>query len=569
MAIFGTSFQIGRSALAAYQSAISVAGQNIANVGNPDYARQTGRLSALAAGASVAGWAPGAGVNMSALQRHVDEALEGQLRLALGNRRGSSALYQTLSQVETLYNELTDQDLSTGFNELFASFSTLQTQPQDATSRNLTIAAADRIAGELHRLNKGILQQISDLNDSAEAAVSRINGISKEIAKLNEKIVAADAQGQAGGNPLRDRRDGLLRELSEYLDVTVREQEGGSINVFVGGDPLITFDRPRELTTQRELKNGVEIASVRFADDGAPVLPRAGQLEAILTARDTHLAGQLDQLDTLAKGLIYEVNRVHSSGRGLIGYGALTSNYAVDDPAAVLNSTNAGLPFPLQNGTFIVHVRNQATGTEVTRQIRVDLDGVGSDSTLNSLAAALSGVPGLTASVTSDNRLQISAAAGSEVSFSEDSSGALAALGLATFFDGVNAADIAVDARVQADPRLLAASGNGQIGDGGNAGRLALLGEMASSLLGNQSVQDFHGAMVNSVSVAAAGALTGTEAAEAVYSGLIAQREAISGVSLDEEAINLTKFERSYQGAARFLTVVENLTDEVLALVGS
>lgn len=569
MAIFGASFQIGRSALAAYQSAISVAGQNIANVGNPDYARQTGRLSALAGGLSAAGWAPGAGVNMSALQRHVDEALEGQLRLALGNRRGSAALYQSLSQVETLYNELTDNDLSSGFNELLASFSTLQTQPQDATSRNLTIAAAQRITSELHRLNKGLLRQISDLNDAAGVAVNRINGISREIAKLNEKIVAADAQGQAGGNPLRDRRDALLRELSEYLDVTVREQEGGSINVFVGGDPLITFDRPRELTVERQLRNGVEIASVRFADDSAPVMPRNGQLEAILTARDTHLAGQLDKLDTMARGLIYEVNRIHSSGRGLVGYTSLTSNYAVNDSAAVLNSANAGLTFPLRSGTFIVHVRNQTTGQEITRQIRVDLDGIGSDTTLNSLSAALGGVPGLTASITSDNRLRISAATGSEVSFSEDSSGALAALGLATFFDGVNAADIEVDARVQADPRLLAASENGQPGDGGNAGRLALLGELASSLLGNQSIQEFHAAMVNGVSVAAAGALTGNEAAEAIYSGLIAQREAISGVSLDEEAINLTKFERSYQGAARFLTVVQNLTDEVLALVGS
>ena len=50
MAILGSAFQIGRSALAAYQSAIAITGQNIANVGNANYTRQSGRLAALSGG---------------------------------------------------------------------------------------------------------------------------------------------------------------------------------------------------------------------------------------------------------------------------------------------------------------------------------------------------------------------------------------------------------------------------------------------------------------------------------------------------------------------------------------
>ena len=82
-----------------------------------------------------------------------------------------------------------------------------------------------------------------------------------------------------------------------------------------------------------------------------------------------------------------------------------------------------------------------------------------------------------------------------------------------------------------------------------------------------QSVQDFQSAIVNGLATKAAAALVEQDASDAVYSSLLAQREAVSGVSLDEEAINLTKYENAYQGAARYLGVLDTLTDEVLSLV--
>ncbi|MFQ5807398.1 MAG: hypothetical protein ACE5I3_13200, partial [Phycisphaerae bacterium] len=101
------------------------------------------------------------------------------------------------------------------------------------------------------------------------------------------------------------------------------------------------------------------------------------------------------------------------------------------------------------------------------------------------------------------------------------------------------------------------------------AGRLANLaaGTSTSTLLGGRSIQDYHEALISDLAVEASAALTAHEAANAVYESLVAQRESISGVSLDEEAINLTKFETAYQGAARYLGVVDALTNEVMALL--
>jgi flagellar hook-associated protein 1 FlgK len=568
VAIFGAALQIGRSALAAYQAAVTITGQNIANVGNPDYTRQTGRLEALDGGMTPAGIAPGAGVNLSALERHVDEAVEARLRLALGQRSGAQTVYETLNRVESLYNELTDGDLSSQLSEFFGSLSNLQTDPAEATARDLVVSNAGAIIQTLQRQRAGLLSEVHDLNDTAQRVTETANSLTEQIADLNEKIVTAEARAPGGGSALRDRRDSLLRQLGELVDIQTREQDNGIVNVYLGSEPLVTFNRSRGLTTQTVLKDGLERVTVRFADNGGTAVLRSGKLAAIVQTRDGHLADQLAQLDQLAAGLIYEVNGVHSSGQGTVGYTQVTGTYAANDPDAALNSTQAGLAFPVQNGTFLVHVRDQATGQVSTRMIEVDLDGLnGDDTTLNSLAAALADVPGISASVTPDNQLQLDADDGFEVSFSEDGSHALAALGVGTFFDGTDAATIAVNAAVQNDPRLLATSLDGSPGDGSNAGRLAAVGANASALLGNVSIEEFHGGMVNGLAVETAAANTEQEAADAVYSSLLAQREATSGVSLDEETINLMKYEQSFQGASRFISVLDTLSQEVLALV--
>lgn len=569
MALLGASFQIGRSALAAYQSAIAITGQNIANVGNPNYTRLSGRLTALEGGMTLSGIAPGGGVNLSGLQRHVDAAVEARLRMSASLRAGSQATYDVLSQVESLYNELSNYDLSTQLSTFFNGFSELQNDPDEITARNLVLDQADAVIGTLRRQRAALLRQATDLDAAVREGAQRANQIATEIASLNEEIVTQDARGPGFSAPLRDRRDALLRELSELMDIQVRERDNGAINVYVGSEPLVEFNHSRGLEVQTELSDGLSRATVRFADNHGTVVMSTGRLAAQIQARDEHLVGQVQSLDQLARGLIYEVNRVHSTGCGLVGYTNITGTYAVNNRQAALNSAAAGLDFPVNNGTFIVHLRNRSSGETITRQIEVDLDGIGTDTSLESLAQQLDGVPNLTAGVTADGRLQLSAGSGYEFWFSEDSSGALAALGVGTFFTGTDAASIDVNSTLRSDARLLAASLTGEAADGENAGRLAILGTRSSALLSNQGIQDFQARMVNTVASAAATAATAQEAADAVYSGLMAQREAISGVSLDEEAINLTTYERAYQAAARYFDILNILSTEVLNLVST
>jgi flagellar hook-associated protein 1 FlgK len=72
--------------------------------------------------------------------------------------------------------------------------------------------------------------------------------------------------------------------------------------------------------------------------------------------------------------------------------------------------------------------------------------------------------------------------------------------------------------------------------------------------------------MVNGIATSAAAARTGAEAAAAIRQTLVAQREALSGVSLDEEAVNLMKQQRAFQAAAKLVSAVNELMQTLLSM---
>ena len=575
MGLVNGALQIGRSALQTYQSALQVIGNNISNAGNPDYARQTAGLSAIPGTNLPQGMQPGAGVAFTDLKRNLDESLENRIRAAIGDLESAVARQQSLGRVEAFFDEVSGEGISTKLTEFFNSFSNVQNDPSDISLRDITLVAGADLASSLARL-RGSLKALGDEFDGQiDTLVTDADQMAGQIAELNAEIAVAEAGGRAPAGALRDQRDALLRDLAELFAVTVREQADGSINVYIGSEPLIQGGVSRGLTTEQVVDGDFARTAVQFADDGSPAPVQGGQLEGLITARDQEAYGRLADLDELAAAIIFEVNRVHADGQGLSGFTSVTGTYAMDDTTAALNGSEAGLSFAPRNGSFFIAVADDPTGTVVAYQIEVDLDGTADDTTLESLVADINAtVEGVTAGIAAGNRLQIEADSGFSFTFGhdgerfrEDTSNVLAALGINTFFDGLSAADIQVNELLTAFPSLLAAATVNLDGDGSNAGRLAGVGQAASDQLGGSSVTEYYARMANAVAVAGGSALDDVEADDAVLSALQLQKESISGVNLDEEALQLLKFERAYQGAARYVTTVDRLLMELISLV--
>ncbi|MBA3273368.1 MAG: hypothetical protein H0T11_05785 [Chthoniobacterales bacterium] len=107
---------------------------------------------------------------------------------------------------------------------------------------------------------------------------------------------------------------------------------------------------------------------------------------------------------------------------------------------------------------------------------------------------------------------------------------------------------------------------NGEKGDNKTAVAIAGLESTKIQSLDGTTLKERYQGLVNDVSVAAA-AKNDAEATLVVKETLAAQRESLSGVSLDEEAINLMKYQRAFQGASRLIAAVNELMDSIMELV--
>ena len=560
------ALNVGRSALAVQQSALQVTGNNIANAGNADYTRQTASIKPNKDQQIRPGVFLGQGVNLDNVRRQIDEALQGRLRGSFSDAESAGTIEQWYGRVEATFNELGDEDLSTRLSTFFESWSNLANKPQDAGLRQVVLQEGDAVAKWFNDLRGQLGGLLSDVDTRLGSLSNDANGLAQQIADLNREIVVAEGGTGGSANGLRDQRDAVLGKLAELMDVRTIPQDTGALNVYVGSEPLVIGTTSRGIGLKQETIDGQIVSTVIFKATRGKIPLGGGQLGGLVEVRERidEVAGQVDGL---AGNLIFELNKIHSSGQGLEGFGTVTAANTVSDPTAALNTPASGLKAAPSTGSFVVHVKQKATGLVTSTLVNVDLDGLNAnDTTLNSLRTDIDNIAGISAT-TGSGKLKVSVdSAAVEVSFSQDSSGVLAALGMNTFYTGSDARDIAVNLAVKDKPQLLAAAKNGEAGDNQTARAIAELETTALRALGGSTLKDAYQSTVNQLSAASSAAKTGAQAAAAVKETLLAQREALSGVSLDEEAVNLMRQQRAFQGAARLVAAVDEMMQTVLSL---
>lgn len=574
------SLMIGRSALLASQVALQMTGNNIANAATPGYHRQ--RISMLPVQGSNVGTNVfvGRGVGVQEIARVVNPALQARVQASLSDEAGAGVEAQVLTTLETITNELTGIDLSSGLSAFFNSFSELANNPGGSAVRSAVVEQGASLAAQVRSLRGDLLRTREQIEDQLRANVERADELVDAIAGLNRAVVNAE-QGRGEEGNLRDQRDRLVSELAGLMDITTVEQSNGAVDIHIDSQPVVLGSVSRGLRVEVRSDPSTDVLefSVQTRVDPERLRPRTGTIGALLEQREVAVQGTLDSLSEVASQLIFQVNRLHSGGRpGTGGWTELTSDVRLpladrtvsfNDPA---NATLSGMPFGATNGSFRVVMRDQ-NGNTAESTISVNLDGLtnagasgfGDDTTPADIVAALDLIPNLNATITTEGRIRITTDAGYEVSFAEDTSGVLATLGIAGFFSGTTANDIGVRSELQADPSLLAAgyeSGTNEVALSIAGLRDAGLGE-----LNGRSLNDLWQESVERNAVQTRAAQTRLEALSSVRQSLEAQEAALSGVSLDEESINLIAYQQQYQGAARFISVTNELTAVLLGLV--
>lgn len=559
-----SSLDIALSGLQAAQVQMEVAAHNIANVNKEGFSRQRATLLSRAPSTRAYGIV-GRGVALRNVERIREGYLDKVFRQQAPGLGRSEICAAYFTRIEDLFQEPGENGFGTRLNYFFDALNDFANNVEELPVRISVLTEAQGLVTSFHEVAERVYALRTNANEEIRNIVPEINSLSRRIAELNVKIRQAEVGGSTA-NDLRDDRDLLLDQLAEIVNIAYRERDDGKVDVFISGDILITGGDYRELVAVREPSldpDRGDLVEVRFADDGRRVNVRDGQLYGALDIRDGQLVSVGSRIDDIAATIIREVNRIHSSGNGLVNLsGTVTGTNAVTDPDAPL--VGEDLPFEVVPGTFEVLVYDTGDLPTTTTPITIT-----NTMSLNDLAGEIDAIAGLTATVTAENTLEVTADPGLTFAFSDDQSGVLTALGLNGLFQGYNATNIEVNPDIAQDPRLLTSGYSLDIRDtGDNTAALALANVRNLRVLENDSstINGYYEGTIVRVGVDARANTDLLQVERSFIDDFQRRRQEISGVSIDEEVTYMMQYQRAFEASARVITVVDRMLDTLLAM---
>jgi flagellar hook-associated protein 1 FlgK len=462
MVTINSALNLGRDALLTHQLALSVTGQNIANVNTPGYSRQRVNLESTVILSSAG--PVGTGVKAKGVERIYDQFLNAHINEEIQQKGRWEAQNQSLHQTEIIFDQSSGDGLSQHMSLFWNSWQDLTLIPSGYSERKTLLTSSEDMASNFHEKFAYLDQVQKDMDGTIMTELDEINSLASQISNLNDKIVKMEMSGSAA-NDFRDQRDMLMHQLSESINFSASEDSAGRVMLTLGdGNSLVGYPPFGKLTTAANASGYKDIVW-----DSAPSMSinesiSSGKLKGWMEVRDSIIPEYKARLDTLARQMIQEVNTIHAAGQGLDG--------------------STGYDFFIGDSASTIEVNPDVFGD------------------INKIAAAGAVSPGL---IKGDNTQAI-AIAGLQNKLTMDGNSA-------TFDRYFN----------------------------------ALISRAGSDVRNASLNLDHH-----------------TMTVEEMYN----YRESVSGVSLDEEMVNLVKFQHGYSASAKLVDTVKQMMDTVINMVG-
>ncbi|MGH7741978.1 MAG: flagellar hook-associated protein FlgK [Candidatus Eiseniibacteriota bacterium] len=139
------------------------------------------------------------------------------------------------------------------------------------------------------------------------------------------------------------------------------------------------------------------------------------------------------------------------------------------------------------------------------------------------------------------------------------------------FFDpaGVTAGNIALSSDILASTDNIAAAATNAPGDGGQALKMAQCDTVGLVALGGQTMRGFYTSIATSLGVQVQSASQDQDTHQTMMDQADAQRQSVSGVSIDDEMVTLIGQQQAYSAAARLVTVADQMMQELITMMGT
>lgn len=538
MSILGL-FDIGKSALFASQTALTVTSNNIANANTPGYNRQDVILNIANPINSGAGMI-GMGVTTEGIRSSYDKFIQAQLLGQQQNQGRSASMDQAWGQVEQVFNEAKGVGLSSSLNDYFNAWQDVATNPASQPPRTVLLQRAKALVTSAQTIERSMLDTLNGANTGLTDGARQVNTLAANIADLNQRITQQESgSGRATAFDLRDQRGQKLDELAKLVDFSSFEDNNGSLTVTVGMRNLVYGATTNRMSTKTNAEGNQDLFL-----DGINITTniQKGQLSGLIAARDDIQSSALIGLRKLVGSVTQQVNALHRTGFGL---DASTGNDFFTPLQLTTTSNSAGA-----NVTATITNQNLLTLDEY----RITVDAGNNINVTNKQTGALVIPPapyvsGGTISLPGMDVVIAGAVASTDIFSVSPLTGVIRSFGVSL-----------------TDPRQIAATTSAlQLpGDNSNAVQIAQLANASQNAIGNNTFSGFYGGLVSTVGVMKQAASDSLSFDNNLLAALQSQRDSISGVSLDEEAANLIRYQRSYEAGARMIRVADELLQTIL-----
>jgi flagellar hook-associated protein 1 FlgK len=334
MMTLDTSLSIALTGLRASSAGLRTVANNVANAETPGYTRKVQPTLSTVPDET------GMGVQLAALQRNVDAALQREVFARGALVSGLQAGETLLRGVETVHGRPEDGNSLAGLlGRLTEAFNALAADPSSATGQQEVVRSAQAIVRKLNDLSAAITDARNRAHEQIVASAKTTNDALAQIDRITVQIRNAIASGRALPD-LEDMRDAALERFSAETGGRFMIRQDGSV-LLTGPNgiswptekakgaaegPLTVATAELQPTSFHDPAGG-PVPGVIITDPGNPTAPRditqsltGGRIGALVTLRDTTLPTMQAELDEFAKTLARRFDqqglRLFSDGGG-------------------------------------------------------------------------------------------------------------------------------------------------------------------------------------------------------------------------------------------------------------
>lgn len=601
---FGLDIAI--SGLYASQASLNTTAHNIANADRDGFCKQYVTTQAGTPLRSFSSYGMvGTGVDATGILQNRNQYYDVKYWDSNGLNGKYEAKSEYLNNMETYFNEIKGNGFTETFDELFNSISALETDPSNLERRTQLLKVAETFGVYFNYLSDNLKQIQTDINFQIKNHVDRINTLAEEIATVTKKINTLETSGLAA-NDLRDSRALMIDELSAIASTSVEEYRiNADDNSFgqvayvvkIDGQILVDTYEYNQLVCEpkKELENQNDadgLYSIRWSTDSyggqsfnmySDTL--GGTLQGLLEIRDGNNNENLYGTTTVKKGdtqvkitdaSINDIAKLNAPETGYLTIGTKSYRYT---------GFTADIVFDEQSGTttceytFDLEEEIIKDGDMVKASVgrSIDFKGVPYYQTqinefLRTFANDFNTLHNQGQDVNGDKGLDF-------FTFKDDVSGATAEMTernsltqittAGSSYYNMTAGNFAVSEKIANDPDKVAAADDISLGVS-NSKILEKLYDLKSDdkMFKQGRPASFLQALIAelAVDVNAQGSFYDNQ--KNITLTIDNQRMSISGVDLDEEAMDLVKYQNSYNYSAKVVTIMNEVFDKLINELG-